>query len=83
MKSGAGGLRDFDLARWAARARYHVGEPWQLVQIGVLSERGGDWARAREYFERYLANYPTNVRAFTIRQKLEAVNRRLAQEGGA
>ena len=54
-----------------------------IVQIGVLSERGGDWARAREYFERYLANYPTNVRAFTIRQKLEAVNRRLAQEGGA
>ncbi len=53
-----------------------------LVQIGVLSERGGDWARAREYFERYLAEYPTNVRAFTVRQKLDAVNRRLAQEGG-
>ena len=54
-----------------------------IVQIGVLSERGGDWARAREYFERYLANYPTNVRAFTIRKKLDAVNHRLAQEGGA
>jgi len=54
-----------------------------VVQIGVLSERSGDWRRAREYFERYLANYPTNVRAFTIRQKLDAVNRRLAQEGGA
>jgi len=54
-----------------------------LVQIGVLSERGGDWGRAREYFERYLAAYPTNVRAFNIRQKLKEVNRRLAQEGGA
>ena len=54
-----------------------------MVQIGVLSERGGDWVRARDYFERYLAAYPTNVRAFNIRQKLKEVNRRLAQEGGA
>ena len=54
-----------------------------IVQIGVLSERAGDWARAREYFERYLADYPTNVRAFTIRQKLGKVTRQLAQEGGA
>ena len=53
-----------------------------MVQIGVLSERGGDWVRAREYFERYLADYPTNVRAYAIRRKLDAVNRRLAQEGG-
>ena len=51
-----------------------------IVQIGVLSERVGDWARAREYFERYLAEYPTNVRAFTIRKKLAEVNGRLAQE---
>ncbi len=54
-----------------------------IVQIGVLSERGGDWARAREYFLRYLEEYPTNVRAFTIRKKLEEVNRRLGQEGRA
>jgi hypothetical protein len=54
-----------------------------IVQIGVLSERAGDWVRAREYFERYLADYPTNVRAFTIRKKLDDVNRRLAQGGGA
>jgi tetratricopeptide (TPR) repeat protein len=52
-----------------------------VVQIGVLSERAGDWARAREYFEKYLAAYPTNVRAYTIRRKLADVNRRLAQEG--
>ena len=53
-----------------------------IVQIGVLSERGGDWARAREYFERYLADYPTNVRAFTIRQKLDALNQHHGREGG-
>ncbi len=52
-----------------------------VVQIGVLLERAGEWERAKVYFERYLANYPTNVRAFTIRQKLSDVNRRLAQEG--
>jgi hypothetical protein len=52
-----------------------------IVQIGVLSERAGNCGRAREYFERYLRDYPTNVRAFTIRRKLDAVNRRLAQEG--
>lgn len=54
-----------------------------IVQIGVLSERGGDWARAREYFERYLADYPTNVRAFAIRKKLDEVNHRFAKEGSA
>jgi tetratricopeptide (TPR) repeat protein len=54
-----------------------------IVQIGVLSERGGDWATAREYFERYLADYPTNVRAFTVRKKLDELNRRHPQEGGA
>ena len=53
-----------------------------MVQIGVLSERGGDWARAREYFERYLADYPTNVRAYTIRQKLAEVTRRLEKKEG-
>lgn len=52
-----------------------------VVQIGVLSERGGDWALARQYFERYLADYPTNVRAYTIRKKLADLNRRPGQEG--
>jgi hypothetical protein len=49
-----------------------------IVQIGVLSERAGNWAQAKEYFERYLQEYPTNVRAFTVRNKLEAAERRLA-----
>jgi [protein-PII] uridylyltransferase len=48
VKSGAGGLRDLDGARWAARARYRVGEgeadarlgTWgELVRLGVLVAR--------------------------------------------
>jgi hypothetical protein len=54
-----------------------------IVQVGVLSLRAGRWAQAKEYFERYLAEYPTNVRAFTIRKKLEEANGHLAKGGGA
>ena len=47
VKSGAGGLRDLDGMRWAARARYHVAnelgtehDAWHaLVQVGVLVPR--------------------------------------------
>jgi [protein-PII] uridylyltransferase len=40
VKSGAGGLRDVDIASWAARARYRVGPSWQeLVRVGVLVPR--------------------------------------------
>jgi [protein-PII] uridylyltransferase len=39
VKSGAGGLRDLDLARWAARARYGVRELDELVRLGVLLPR--------------------------------------------
>jgi [protein-PII] uridylyltransferase len=48
VKSGAGGLRDLDGMRWAARARYRIGEEtggtmrnaWRgLVQVGVLVAR--------------------------------------------
>ncbi len=48
VKSGAGGLRDLDGMRWAARARYRIGDEiggtvhnaWRgLVQLGVLVAR--------------------------------------------
>jgi len=52
-----------------------------LVQVGVLSERIGAWAQAREFFERYLAEYPTNVRAFAVREKLDRARRELTKEG--
>ena len=51
VKSGAGGLRDVDIARWAARARYRVGaDPWQeLVRLGVIVPREAqEMARAEE-----------------------------------
>ncbi len=39
VKSGEGGLRDLDLARWAAKARYRVAELDELVRLGVLLPR--------------------------------------------
>jgi [protein-PII] uridylyltransferase len=67
VKSGAGGLRDLDGARWAARARFHVGgggadanareagiSPWtELVRLGVLVPREeSEIARAEEFLWR-------------------------------
>ncbi|MFI5302328.1 MAG: nucleotidyltransferase domain-containing protein, partial [Polyangiales bacterium] len=42
VKLGAGGLRDLDLARWAARARYRVRELDELVKLGVMVPREAD-----------------------------------------
>ncbi|HWZ91453.1 MAG TPA: [protein-PII] uridylyltransferase, partial [Polyangiaceae bacterium] len=39
VKHGIGGLRDLDLAHWAARARWRVGDLAELVRIGVLLQR--------------------------------------------
>src|SRR5262249_12854662 len=57
VKSGEGGLRDLDGARWAARARYRVGESggdaklgvWgELVRLGVLMAREASEIAAAE-----------------------------------
>ncbi|HSY25134.1 MAG TPA: [protein-PII] uridylyltransferase [Polyangiaceae bacterium] len=60
VKSGAGGLRDLDGARWAARARYRVGGDadddsalgvWgELVRVGVLVSREAHEIAASEEF---------------------------------
>lgn len=56
VKSGAGGLRDLDVARWAARARYHAGDLraggfWaELVRMGVLVPREAQEIAAAEEF---------------------------------
>jgi [protein-PII] uridylyltransferase len=59
VKSGAGGLRDIDGMRWAARARYPVGESevqethgaWrELLHRGVLVEREANEIAAAEEF---------------------------------
>ena len=52
-----------------------------IVQIGVLSLRAGLPVQAREYLEKYLHEYPTNIRAWTVRQKLQEAERQLAPEG--
>lgn len=36
VKNGSGGLRDVDIAHWAARARWRVGHLRELVSLGVL-----------------------------------------------
>lgn len=55
VKAGAGGLRDLDIGRWAARARYRTrsnadGGIWaELVRVGVLVTReANEIARAEE-----------------------------------
>jgi len=59
VKSGAGGLRDLDGARWAARARYRVGDSgaetplgvWgELVRLGVVVEREAQEIAGAEEF---------------------------------
>lgn len=52
VKSGAGGLRDLDGVRWAARARYRVGDdPWvDLVRVGVLVGREAHEIASAEEF---------------------------------
>jgi hypothetical protein len=54
-----------------------------IVQVTVLSLRAGLAAQTKEYGERYLREYPTNVRAWTIRRLVVEANQRLAKEGGA
>ncbi|CAN5925486.1 [protein-PII] uridylyltransferase [soil metagenome] len=59
VKAGAGGLRDLDIGRWAARARYRTGDAsgagtWaELVRVGVLVPREAqEIARAEEFLWR-------------------------------
>ena len=39
LKNGPGGLRDLDVAHWAARARWRIRDLSELVRIGVLVPR--------------------------------------------
>ncbi|MDB4942810.1 MAG: [Protein-PII] uridylyltransferase [Labilithrix sp.] len=59
VKAGAGGLRDLDIGRWAARARYRTGHgegngTWaELVRVGVLVPREArEIASAEEFLWR-------------------------------
>ncbi|MGE0323782.1 MAG: [protein-PII] uridylyltransferase [Polyangiaceae bacterium] len=39
VKNGAGGLRDLDVAHWAARARWRIDDLGDLLKLGVLVSR--------------------------------------------
>ncbi|MFI5336865.1 MAG: tol-pal system YbgF family protein [Opitutales bacterium] len=49
-----------------------------VVQIGELSLRAGLLEQSKEYFERYLKEYPDNLRAYAVARRLEETKRRLA-----
>jgi len=42
VRNGAGGMRDYDVLHWIARARFGVSDPVELVDQGVLIHR--EWA---------------------------------------
>ncbi len=46
VKNGAGGLRDLDVAGWAARARWRTRDLGELVRLGILVPR--EWAPLEE-----------------------------------
>lgn len=54
-----------------------------VIQVGELSYRAGFLRQARDYFERYLKEYPTNVRAYAATQRIAEIDRRLAAGEGA
>lgn len=53
VKNGSGGLRDGDIAHWAARARWRVGHLRELVSLGVLlPDEWMDLQQATEFLMR-------------------------------
>ena len=57
VKSGPGGLRDLDIAFWAARARWQVAEIDDLVRLGVLVSREAEEITAAREFVWTLRNH--------------------------
>lgn len=44
-----------------------------VVQIAELSLRAGQLGQSRQYFERYLREYSSNIRCYTVEQKLKEI----------
>ena len=57
VKSGAGGLRDLDIALWAARARFGAAGVERLTAVGVLSGAEARELKAAENFLWTLRNH--------------------------
>ncbi|MCC6415209.1 MAG: tetratricopeptide repeat protein [Opitutaceae bacterium] len=51
-----------------------------VIQIGELSLRAGDAARAKRYFERFLRDYPSNPKCFNVTQRLVDANHALVRK---
>lgn len=49
VKNGPGGIRDLDVAFWAAKARWRISELSELVRLGVLVPR--EWEPIQEAME--------------------------------
>lgn len=86
VKQGPGGLRDLDVAWWAARARWRVSELDDLLRIGVVSERelaGARAARELLWRIRNLLHARAGRRADRLGyDEQEEVAARLGYEGG-
>jgi [protein-PII] uridylyltransferase len=57
VKNGAGGLRDLDIALWAARARWRTADLIDLLKVGVLVPREAEEMRAAADFVWSLRNH--------------------------
>lgn len=52
-----------------------------LLQVGELSFRAGQWRQAQAYFARYLADGSADPRAFAVRERMKALETKLAAGG--
>ncbi len=57
VKNGAGGLRDLDIAMWAARARWRTADLIDLLKVGVLVAREAEEMRGAADFVWSLRNH--------------------------
>jgi [protein-PII] uridylyltransferase len=57
VKNGEGGLRDLDIALWAARARFHTSDLIDLLKVGVLVAREAEEMRSAADFIWSLRNH--------------------------
>ncbi len=65
VKNGTGGLRDLDVARWAARARFRIEDFEGMVKVGALAKR--EW-RDISLAWRFLSNVRNHLHLLARRR---------------